>query len=109
MGDEKTNVFDDALERLNELADITDVVEGAYAAAKVRFDEIDAKYRELRGIPAGGGFNIAKIKKLLMDNKGTVAGIAAAFGIPVGFADSGAFSTITGLFGKLGGLFGIGG
>ena len=108
MGDEKKNVFDDALARLNELADISGLVESTYKAAKVRFDEIDAKYRELRGLSGPGGMDLSKIKKLITDNKGTLMAVAAAFGLPVGLADSGAFSTITGLFGKLGGLFGIG-
>lgn len=106
--EDKVDVFDEAMDRLNELADITELVEDAYTAAKVHFGEIDAKYRELRGIPAGGSMDFSKIKKLIMDNKGTLMAAAAAFGIPVGLADSGAFSTITGLLGKVGGLFGIG-
>ena len=105
--EDKGNVFDDALEALEAEAKAADAVDNAYAAAVVMFKEIEDRYDALRGT-GSAKFDFDKIKDLVSNNKGAIMAAAAAFGIPVGLADSGAFSTITGLLGKVGGLFGIG-
>ena len=101
------NVFNDALKALEVEAQAAEAANELYKDAGKAFSEIDEKYRLLRG-EVSGKPALSKIKSFIMDNKGALMAAAAAFGIPVGLADSGAFSTITGLLGKVGGLFGIG-
>lgn len=104
MGNE-SNIFDDALDALGAEDANRSRSDVAYELARSKFAEIEAKYSELRGVVAGK-FNVGKAKAFLLKNKGTLMAVAAAFGVPVGLADSGAFSTITGMLGKITGLFG---
>ena len=102
------NVFDAALRALEAEKTAADAVDVLYVDASTAFNDIETKYQELRGVLAGGKFSLSGIMDLIKNNKGKILAVATAFGVPVGFADSGAFSTITGMLGKLGGLFGIG-
>lgn len=48
----------------------------------------------------GSEFDLDSLKYLIKDNWGKIAAVGAAFGIPLGVADSGAFKGILGLLGN---------
>jgi hypothetical protein len=98
------NIYGNALQALEAEAAAAAAADAEYLKAKAQFETIEAKYREVRGV----GMSIGKAKDFIANNKGTLIAVATAFGLPVGFADTGAFRGVLDLGSRFLSLFGIG-